>query len=231
MSEVQGFQTVIEAKGISKVYWDGNRKLNVFENIYLSVKAGEGVAILGPSGSGKTTLLNQLSGMDKPSAGEVTIDGVKINALGSAERAVFRNKRIGFIFQFYHLLSEFTALENVFLPALVGGRSQRQEEAKAEGLLKQLGLGGRLGHYPAELSGGEQQRVAIARALMNDPKILFCDEPTGNLDPRMRAEIASLIRDFYAKDKKTVLIVTHDERLAKMADRVIHMDELVGRPE
>ena len=212
----------LEALNISKVYCDGDRELQVLKDISLSVKSGEGVAILGPSGSGKTTLLNILSGLDRPSGGEVRLGGVGLNKMGEKEKARLRNETIGFVFQFYHLLAEFTALENVMLPSLIapGRRPDRQIKEKAMALLERVGLKERQGHFPSELSGGEQQRAAIARALMNDPEILFCDEPTGNLDREMGREITALLKDLFSKDKKTVLVVTHDERIAKMADRV-----------
>ena len=215
-------ETSIEALNLSKVYWDGDRSLEILKDISFSVKSGEGVAILGPSGSGKTTLLNLLSGLDKPNEGRVRLAGVWLNELSEKEKARFINKTVGFIFQFYHLLSEFTALENVLLPALMGkeGRSGRQIRERALSLLERVGLKDRVTHFPSELSGGEQQRVAIARALMNDPNILFCDEPTGNLDVQMGLEIAGLLKDLFQREKKTVLVVTHDERIAKMANRV-----------
>ena len=215
-------ETSIEAFGLGKVYWDGDRSLEILKDISFSVKAGEGVAILGPSGSGKTTLLNILSGLDKPSAGEVRLEGVSLGALSEKAKADFRNKKIGFIFQFYHLLSELTALENVMLPALMrkDAGASREAKSKAELLLDRVGLKDRMRHFPSELSGGEQQRVAIARALMNDPRVLFCDEPTGNLDIRMGFEIAELLRSLFDREKKTVLVVTHDERIARMASRV-----------
>ena len=212
----------IEAEGISKVYWDGDRRLDILKGVTFSVAEGEGVAILGPSGSGKTTLLNLLSGLDRPTEGTVKLDGVDLGKLGEKEKALFRNERIGFVFQFYHLLSEFSALENVMLPALIGPRevSRRKASEKAAALLDRVGLQNRSRHFPSELSGGEQQRVAIARALMNDPKILFCDEPTGNLDPKMSEDIAALIRDFFDKEKRTVLVVTHDQKVAKITNRI-----------
>ena len=215
-------ETCIEASGLSKVYWDGDRSLEIFKNVSIAVKKGEGVAILGPSGSGKTTLLNILSGLDKPNAGEVKLQGVSLNRMNEKEKAGFRNKTIGFIFQFYHLLSEFTALENVMLPALIrtNGGFRREAEKKAERLLEKVGLKERIRHFPGELSGGEQQRVAIARSLVNDPNILFCDEPTGNLDIRMGLEIAELLRNLFDQEGKTVLVVTHDERIARMTSRV-----------
>lgn len=215
-------ETSIEASGLSKVYSDGDRNLEIFSNVSFSVRSGEGVAILGPSGSGKTTLLNILSGLDRPSAGEVRLNGVSLNRLNDTEKADLRNRSIGFIFQFYHLLSEFTALENVMLPALIKKHEKFSSAArlKAESLLETLGLKDRMKHFPSELSGGEQQRVAIARSLINDPKILFCDEPTGNLDIGMGYEIIEILRNFFEKERRTVLVVTHDERIARMASRV-----------
>jgi len=189
------------------------------KGVELTVKKGEGISIWGPSGSGKTTLLNVLSGLDRPDEGQVRLGGADIHRLDDGARAAFLNRHVGFIFQFYHLLPEFTALENVMLPALIGRMNPKEARRRAESLLERLGLKERFGHFTGELSGGEQQRVAIARALVNDPEILFCDEPTGNLDPGMASEIVELLRQLFKKDYKTVLIVTHDERIAKMTDR------------
>jgi len=219
MSEAAA-QTCIEGSVLSKVYWDGGRKLEILKNISLSVRTGEAVAVLGPSGSGKTTLLNILSGLDRPDTGQVRLAGVDLNELNEIQKARFRNQRIGFVFQFYHLLSEFSAIENVMLPLLIANVSEIAAREKAHTLLAKMGLAGREAHFPSELSGGEQQRVAIARALANSPEILFCDEPTGNLDPVRAAEILDLMKDLIRREKKTVLIVTHDERIAKMADRI-----------
>ncbi|OIO36176.1 MAG: hypothetical protein AUJ72_06090 [Candidatus Omnitrophica bacterium CG1_02_46_14] len=215
-------ETSIEAIGLGKVYWDGDRSLEIFKELSFSIKTGEGVAILGPSGSGKTTLLNILSGLDKPTSGEAKLGGISVSGLSEKDKADFRNKTIGFIFQFYHLLSEFTALENVMLPALMSknGPVRAGAKQKAKNLLERVGLKDRMQHFPSELSGGEQQRVAIARALVNDPKILFCDEPTGNLDARMGAEITELLRSLFDKEKKTVLVVTHDQKIASSVSRV-----------
>ena len=220
-------ETIIEARAVGKVYWDGNRRLQVLKNITLNVREGEGVAVLGPSGSGKTTLLNILSGLDKPSEGEVDLAGVSIHALNDRERAFFTNRTLGFVFQFYHLLPEFTAIENVMLPSLIGLRGEGWGlRKKAHSLLEQVGLKDRAAHYPSELSGGEQQRVAIARALVNDPKILFCDEPTGNLDHRTGLEVIKLLREFGRKKNKAMLLVTHDEKVAAIADRVLDIGEM-----
>ena len=213
---------MIEALGMGKVYWDGARTLQVLKDVSLTVKRGESVAVLGPSGSGKTTLLNVLSGLDRPSEGSVRVEGADIHAMSEKDKARFRNERIGFVFQFYHLLPEFTALENVMLPALISRRGPARAEAakKAGALLARVGLAARASHYPSELSGGEQQRAALARALVNDPSIVFCDEPTGNLDRETGAGVAALIKDLSAKEKKTVLVVTHDRELARTATRI-----------
>ena len=221
-SEIFKGETTVEARGVSKVYWDGGRQLEILKSVSITVRKGEGVAILGPSGSGKTTLLNVLSGLDTANEGAVILGGADLRKLNESERAELRNRRLGFVFQFYHLLPEFTALENVMLPCLLRKKSGSEGgfRQKAASLLQRVGLQERSGHYPSELSGGEQQRVAIARALINDPDILFCDEPTGNLDPATGEGIIALIRDFFEKEKKTALIVTHDTRIARTATRV-----------
>lgn len=215
-------ETSVEVHNISKVYWDGARRLEILKNVSLSVLKGQGVAILGPSGSGKTTLLNILAGLDAPNEGSVRLAGVDLATLDDRAAARFRNRHLGFVFQFYHLLSEFTALENVLLPAVISGSAsaKRRSRDQAASLLEKVGLKERLGHFPSELSGGEQQRVAIARALMNGPDILFCDEPTGNLDPETGTSIIRLLRTFFTEEKKTVILVTHDAAIAKMATRV-----------
>ncbi len=219
--------TSIEASGLSRVYWDGSRRLEVFSGINLKVPKGQGVAIWGPSGSGKTTLLNVLSGLDRADSGKVLLSGVDVHALGENEKAAFRNRKIGFVFQFYHLLPEFTALENVMLPLLLRKEKSERDRAhdRAAGLLERVGLKDRATHFPSELSGGEQQRVAIARALINDPEILFCDEPTGNLDAATGRDVAELLSDVFRKEKCTVVLVTHDERIAKMTDRVWNIEK------
>jgi ABC-type lipoprotein export system ATPase subunit len=216
-------ELAIEAYGVGKVYWSGANELQVIKDVSFTVKKGDSLAVLGPSGSGKTTLLNILSGLDKPSQGEVRIEGHALGTLNETAQARLRNQRIGFVFQFYHLLAEFTALENVMLPALIAGKSAKEAAQKASKLLGRVGLSERASHYPSELSGGEQQRAALARALVNDPAILFCDEPTGNLDRVTGREIAGLIKDLSVREKKTTVIVTHDEEIAKMADRIWRM--------
>lgn len=225
-----GPQTVIEAVGLAKIYWDGSNSLKILSEIDLEIRQGEGVAILGPSGCGKTTLLNLLSGLDRPSAGYVKLRGAELGVLTESEKARLRNGGVGFVFQAYHLLPEFTALENVMVPVLVGGGSLASAAQKARGALERVGLSARARHYPSELSGGEQQRVAIARAVVHDPEIVFCDEPTGNLDPATAREITDLIERLYRQDGKTVVVVTHDERLAARATRVWELVRKAWRP-
>ena len=213
-------ELAIEASRVGKVYWDGGKTLQVLKDVSLTVKRGEMLAVLGPSGSGKTTLLNILSGLDKPSEGSVFLDGRDLRQLSERQAAKMRSERIGFVFQFYHLLPEFTAIENVALPARILKRRGAVVKDRAAMLLDRVGLSGRTSHYPSELSGGEQQRVALARGLMNDPAILFCDEPTGNLDRAAGNEVAKLIRDLAVLENKTVLVVTHDENVASLATRI-----------
>lgn len=223
-------QTVIEAVGLAKIYWDGSNSLKILSGIDLEIRKGEGVAILGPSGCGKTTLLNLLSGLDRPSEGRVSLRGADLGTMSESEKARLRNGGVGFVFQAYHLLPEFTALENVMVPVLVGGGNTRTAALKAREALGRVGLTARERHYPSELSGGEQQRVAIARAVVHDPDIVFCDEPTGNLDPGTAREITDLIERLYRRDGKTVVVVTHDERLAAKATRVWELVRKAWRP-
>ena len=197
--------------------------LEVLKGIDLLVERGEVVSIVGPSGAGKTTLLQILGTLSRPSSGEIEIDGEAVHALSDRQLSRFRNTKIGFVFQFHHLLPEFTALENVCIPGYIGGRDRREVEKRAAELLEMLGMEHRSSHKPAELSGGEQQRVAIARALINSPAVLLADEPSGNLDTKNREEIH---RQFFTlRDTlgQTVVIVTHDGQLAAMSDRKIEM--------
>lgn len=210
---------MIELKNIYKSF--GN--LTVLKDVSLEINAGEIVAIVGPSGAGKTTLLQIAGTLDVPDSGAVIYDGIEVNRLNDRRLSDFRNSNIGFIFQFHQLLPEFTARENVGIPAMIGGESRRQSLHKADELLEMLGLGDRLRHKPSELSGGERQRVAIARALVNNPKVVFADEPTGSLDSHNRDEIRSLISDIRERLGHTFVIVTHDPTVAKIADRVVNM--------
>lgn len=210
---------VIEAKGIKKSFGD----LQVLKGIDFRVGRSEVVSIMGASGAGKSTLLQILGTLSTPDSGNLLIDGTDVLHLGSRELSSFRNRRIGFVFQFHHLLPEFDALENVMIPALIAGKPEKEAKAEAIRLLDEVGLSHRLGHKPSELSGGEQQRVAIARALVNNPAILFADEPSGNLDTRTKAEIHQLFFDLRNNHGQTIVIVTHDPSLASMCDRSLFM--------
>lgn len=214
---------MIEAKGLRKEYTNGAKRLEVLKGADLRIEAAQITAILGPSGAGKSTLLHLLGGLDSPSAGEVLIDGINIFSIGDNERAKLRNRKIGFVFQFYHLLPEFNALENVQLPLWIKGDGAQGAHKKGVDALNLVGLGERMSHRPGQLSGGEQQRVAIARALINDPEFLLCDEPTGNLDSATGKNIVELLLDLNAKRKTTLIIVTHDAQIAKAAERVLHI--------
>ncbi len=199
--------------------------LEVLRGVTLDVARGEVVSVVGASGAGKTTLLQILGTLSRPDDGRATIDGVDPFALGDSELSRFRNERIGFVFQFHHLLPEFTAFENVCIPGFIGRRPRAEVERRADELLTLMGLAGRRGHKPNQLSGGEQQRVAIARALINSPAVLLADEPSGNLDTRNRDEIHRLFFDLRERLGQTTVIVTHDEGLAAMADRKIVMSD------
>ena len=199
--------------------------LEVLRGVTLDVARGEVVSVVGASGAGKTTLLQILGTLSRPDDGRATIDGVDPFALGDRELSRFRNERIGFVFQFHHLLPEFTAFENVCIPGFIGRRPRAEGERRADELLTLMGLAGRRGHKPNQLSGGEQQRVAIARALINSPAVLLADEPSGNLDTRNRDEIHRLFFDLRERLGQTTVIVTHDEGLAAMADRKIVMSD------
>lgn len=216
---------MIEIRNINKSF--GNVK--VLNDVSLSVPTGEITAIVGPSGAGKTTLLQIAGSLEKADTGYVEYDGTVITKLKEKRLAKFRNENIGFIFQFHELLPEFTAEENVAIPAMIGGMSRRRALEKARGLLEMLGLGHRLRHKPGELSGGERQRTAIARALANDPKVIMADEPTGSLDSRNREEIQQLIYSLCRDKGHTFLMVTHDSSLASIANRVVYMRD--GRIE
>ena len=210
---------MIQAKGIEKSFGD----LKVLKGIDFSASKAEVVSIMGASGAGKSTLLQILGTLSTPDAGTMVIDGTDVFSLDSKALAEFRNRRLGFVFQFHHLLPEFTALENVMIPAFIAGRSRKEAEKSASALLVDMGLGERLAHKPSQLSGGEQQRVAIARALINNPAVLFADEPSGNLDTKTKQEIHNLFFQLRDKYGQTVVIVTHDPELAEMCDRSLYM--------
>ena len=212
-------EAIIEAKGIEKSFG----KLKVLKGIDLSVCRSEVLSIMGASGAGKTTLLQILGTLSAPDAGTLTIDGIDVLKLNSRLLSAFRNTKVGFVFQFHHLLPEFTAVENIMIPALIAGKSSKEARAEAESLLDELGLSGRFGHKPSELSGGEQQRVAIARALVNHPAVIFADEPSGNLDSVTKQELHSLFFKLRDTHGQTFVIVTHDAGLASQCDRSLFM--------
>jgi lipoprotein-releasing system ATP-binding protein len=212
---------MLKATNITRNYND----LSVLKGVDIFVNKGEIVSIVGSSGAGKSTLLHILGSLDKANSGEIWINNERIDTLNEKELAKFRNKHIGFVFQFHHLLPEFTALENVCIPGWIAGTPKNELEARALELLKILGLEDRASHKPSELSGGEQQRVAVARALINNPDIVFADEPTGNLDSKHAQELHELFLHLQKTMGQTFLIVTHNEALAKMSDRVVHMKD------
>ena len=212
---------MLQARDIHKYYGD----LWVLRGVDISIEKGEIVSIVGPSGSGKSTFLHIMGTLDKPSQGEVMFNNKRVNFLNEKEVAAFRNRHIGFVFQFHHLLPEFTAVENVSIPGWMAGKKKKDVEERAVNLLETLGLSHRLQNKPAAMSGGEQQRVAVARALINNPDIIFADEPTGNLDSANAKELHQLFFDLRAKFGQTFLIVTHNEDLAQMSDRVLHMKD------
>ena len=212
-------EKMIEIQGITKSFGE----LQVLKGIDLIIYKGEVVSVVGPSGAGKTTLLQIMGTLDKADSGSVVINGVEVGSLKEKELSAFRNKQIGFVFQFHQLLPEFTALENVMIPALIGGMSPDKAMKKAKETLAFLGLAERASHKPAELSGGEKQRVAVARALINDPAVIFADEPSGSLDSKNKEELHQLFFDLRDKLGQTFVIVTHDEDLAQLTDRTIHM--------
>ena len=211
--------SMIQLHGITKSFGS----LQVLRGIDLQVNRGEVVAIVGPSGAGKTTLLQIMGTLDRPDEGEVIIDGENVSRLSATKIAHFRNKNIGFVFQFHQLLPEFTALENVMIPALIGGTSKKEARQRAQELLDFMGLADRAEHKPNQLSGGEKQRVAVARALVNHPAVVFADEPSGSLDTHHKEELHRLFFDLRDRMGQTFVIVTHDEALASQTDRTIHM--------
>ncbi|WP_181390655.1 ABC transporter ATP-binding protein [Sphingobacterium athyrii] len=210
---------MLQAKGIHKAYG----ALPILKGVDISVEKGEIVSIVGASGAGKSTLLHIIGTLDKPDQGSIFINGVDIHKLNAKKLSAFRNEHIGFVFQFHHLLPEFTALENVCIPAFIHGQGRAEAEKKAKELLELLGVSHRIDHKPAEMSGGEQQRVSVARALINDPSIILADEPSGNLDSENAAALHQLFFDLRTKFQQTFIIVTHNEELARISDRTIHM--------
>lgn len=212
---------LLEAQGLTKTYRLAETEIPILEDLSLTVRAGEMVAIVGASGAGKSTLLHLLGGLDRPTAGSVRIDGFDITKTTELDLSSFRNRQIGFVFQFHHLLPEFTALENVMMPLLIGGLGRREARLRAGNLVARVGLASRADHRPGALSGGEQQRIALARALVAAPCLLLADEPTGNLDQRTGAEILQLLLELRREERLTAILVTHNEDLAAACDRVL----------
>jgi lipoprotein-releasing system ATP-binding protein len=210
---------MIKLEGITKSFGD----LHVLKGIDMEIAKGEVVSIVGPSGAGKTTLLQIMGTLDKPDAGTINMNGLEVNRMKEKELATFRNKHIGFVFQFHQLLPEFTALENVMIPAFIAGTSTKEATKRAKEILNFMGLTERSSHKPNELSGGEKQRVAVARALVNHPSVILADEPSGSLDTHNKDELHQLFFDLRDQFEQTFVIVTHDEGLAKITDRTIHM--------
>ena len=215
-------ETLIEAVRLGKTYGEG-RRIIVLESLDLKIAAGEAVAIIGQSGVGKSTLLHVLGGLDNPSSGQVLFGGTDLFALSEREQARLRNRDIGFVFQFHHLLPYFNALENVMMPGLIGGLTQGEAETRARAVLDQVGLSHRLDHKPGELSGGEQQRVALARAIVLSPRAVLADEPTGNLDPSTSTEVFQLLLELRRHHGMTVVVVTHNHEFARLTDRSLRL--------
>ncbi|WKZ32587.1 MAG: ABC transporter ATP-binding protein [Thermodesulfobacteriota bacterium] len=214
---------LIRAAGLSKTYGGAGKRVEVLKGIDLSIAKGETIAVVGASGAGKSTLLNILGALDRPTSGEVSFKGEPVFGYDDGKLAAFRNRHMGFVFQFHHLLPEFTALENVMLPALIGGGGLKAARERAAKLLSEVGLGARLDHKPGELSGGEQQRAAIVRALMQSPEVVLADEPTGNLDTRTGDEVFNLLFDLNQSMGTAMVIVTHNEGLASRLGRRLKM--------
>lgn len=216
--------TVVEAIDLYRTYLDADdREIHVLRGLDLAIRPGDSIAVVGTSGSGKSTLLHLLGALDRPTAGEVRLHGRSIGSLGDIELAGLRNRYVGFVFQFHHLLRDFTALENVMVPQLVAGVPQAAAADRARDLLDQVGLSDRLGHIPAKLSGGEQQRVAVARALANEPPLLLADEPSGNLDVETSERLHDLVFELLTRHGSALVVVTHSRSLADRADRVLRL--------
>lgn len=209
-------EAVLSCENLSKFFTDGQKKIQIFEHLNFNVHAGETAAIMGASGSGKSTLLHLLGGLDTPNSGEITIQGRKLSTLSAKKRGDLRNKYLGFVYQFHHLLPEFSALENVMMPLLIAQLSKSEAKHKADEILKQVGLAHRLSHRPAQLSGGERQRAAIARAMVTNPACILADEPTGNLDENTAAAVMDLLIELKDQYNTALVLVTHDQKVADL---------------
>jgi lipoprotein-releasing system ATP-binding protein len=218
-------QILVKTEGLTKSFWIGKQELQVLKGIELAIREGEIVAVVGPSGAGKSTLLHLLGALDRPTSGRITFNDHVLTDESDMELARIRNLEIGFVFQFHHLMPEFTALENTLIPALISGKTPEEAEPRAVEMLNRVGLGERLKHQPGELSGGEQQRLAVARALMNDPKLLLADEPSGNLDRASSQSLHDLLWSLSEERGQTTVIVTHNETLAAKANRIIELED------
>ncbi|MEE3622415.1 ABC transporter ATP-binding protein [Nitrospirillum sp. BR 11752] len=218
-------QTLIHLQDVSKRFVKGRDTITIFDHLGLTIPTGDFVAVMGPSGSGKTTLLNLLGGIDQPTGGSITFDGGRVDTLTEGQLARWRAHNVGFIFQFYNLMPTLTAARNVELPLLLTSFGRAERKRRVEAALSLVGLAERANHYPREMSGGQQQRVAIARALISDPKLLLCDEPTGDLDRATADEILSMLRLLNQEMGKTIVMVTHDPEAAKYARRTLHLDK------